>query len=85
MAQISITVGPLTVSRSAPDAKALAVLNNYAAAIGATGTNRERGEAILDALISYIQDVAREQRRRQAQADGIAAAQDEIDSLGWRN
>jgi hypothetical protein len=83
MANLTITIGALNASVSADNAKASALLSQYAEAIGAHGTNQQRADAVVQSLVRHMQHEARRHRSNQAQAEGIAAAQQEIDGLGW--
>lgn len=69
---ISISTGALTRSRTyQDDAKAQTVLNLAADHLGATGTPAQRLDAVLDDLVQYLIECARQQHRAAA---GIAAA-----------
>lgn len=78
MASLTLSVGALTASFSASDANAAAVLNAYADAIGAEGTNQQRANAVLASLVRHMQEVAQEHRRNEhivaALAEAAAAA-----------
>jgi hypothetical protein len=54
VASLTITIGALTGTLTATDAKATEVVGNYADAIGATGTNQERLQAVLRELAQHM-------------------------------
>lgn len=83
MATLAITVGPLTSTVTADNAKATALFTQYAAAIGATGTNQQKLDAIIRGLVEHMKQTARRQRYNQATVDAAAAIQAEIDGLAW--
>lgn len=83
MASITIEVGSLTATINTTDAKANAVVTQYAAAIGATGTNQQKLNTVVQALVRHMQDQGRGHRAVTAQAEAMAAAQVEIDALKW--
>jgi hypothetical protein len=83
MASLVLTIGQITGSVTAADAKAAALLNQYADAIGATGTNAQKADAVVRALVRHMQDQAQRQRGNTLRAEAIAAAQTELDGLTW--
>lgn len=83
MASLTITTNLGTRSKNATDAKANALLNDYAAAIGASGTIGQRMDAVLDALVRHMQEQARRHRSNQETAAALAAIQAEVDALTW--
>lgn len=62
MAELKLTIGPLSASASANNAKATTTLNNFLGAIGYTGPNTDQAKlnAIVAHLRSYITNRARE-------------------------
>ena len=83
MASLTMTIGQLTATVNASDAKATALVAQYAAAIGATGTQQQRANAVMQALVRHMQQQAQQQRVIVAQAEAIATAQAEIDGMTW--
>lgn len=83
MANLSITIGPLSRSRTADDARATEVVTQYAAAIGATGTAAQRLDAVLLSLERHMREVAKRHRRNVAQAEANAALAAELAELYW--
>lgn len=79
MATLTLTVGPITATVTAGNAQAATILNAYADAIGATGTDQERTNAVVHSLARHIVGVARNQRQEAARL----AAQAEIDLIDW--
>lgn len=83
MASLTLTIGALTAQVTATDAKANAILAQYAASIGATGTNQAKANAVVLALVRHMQDQVQQYRGRVVQADATAAAEEEIAGLTW--
>ena len=83
MASLTLTIGAITGSVTATDAKASALVNQYADAIGATGTNTQRANAVVRALVRHMQDQAQRQRANVLKEEAIVAAQTELDGLTW--
>jgi hypothetical protein len=83
MANLTITIGALTGTASGPDGKAAALLSAYADSIGATGTNKQRADAVAAALVRHMQAQAQIHRANVVKAEAAAAAQTELDSLTW--
>jgi phage-related tail protein len=83
MASLSITTGPLTRSKSAADAKANALLADYADSLGATGTNAQRIDAVLVGLVRHMQEQARRHRRNTQTVTALAAIESELNGLAW--
>lgn len=83
MASLTLQVGPVTASFSAADAAATTVLLEYAAAIGATGSNQQKAAAVVQSLVAHMVDQARQHKQRAAIAQAMAAAQPKIESVGW--
>lgn len=78
---LSITAGALTRTvTAANDAKAQAVLLNYAEAIGVpdSATNAERADAILASLVAHMRATARGQYMAEQRASLLADADSEI-------
>lgn len=83
MASLTLTIGTLTASVSANNTKASNLLNAFADAIGATGTNQQKADAALAALVLHMQEQAKRQRTNTIMAQAAATAQAEIDALNW--
>jgi hypothetical protein len=83
MASLTITIGTLSAGVSAANTKASNLLNGYAAAIGATGTNQEKANAVVRALVDHMQEQARRQRRNEQTTTSLAAIEGEINELAW--
>jgi hypothetical protein len=83
MASLTITVGALNASVAATDQKATALLEQYAASIGATGTAQQRLNAVVASLASHMRDNGVRHRHNVATAEAAAAIQAEIDALTW--
>ncbi len=83
MASLAITIGALSRSKSATDAKATALVNDYADSIGATGTNAQRADAVLDALVRHMQEQARRYRRNAQTMSALATIESELNGLVW--
>ncbi len=83
MASLVITVGQLSAQVDASNAKANALLTQYAAAIGAEGTNQEKLDAVIRALVDHMKQAGRRHRYNQATVDAAAAIQAEIDGMTW--
>lgn len=83
MASLTITVGPLTSKIDADNTKANALLTQYAAAIGADGTNQEKLDAVVRSLVAHMRYEGRRHRHNRAAVDAAAAIQAEIDGLDW--
>jgi hypothetical protein len=82
MASLTITVGALTASVSASNAKAAAVLQNFATAKEFTGTDQEK----LDQVVNYLGGVLTGVSRSYAAMEAVRAAQAEAgsdDSISW--
>lgn len=60
MASITITVGPLTATKTAGDAAAQAILNDYIVAYNGpvNGTNQQKLDWIVTDLVRHIREVA---------------------------
>lgn len=85
MASLTLTIGQLTATVNASDAKAAALVTQYAAAIGATGTQQQRANAVVQALVRHMQQQAQQQRVNVAQAQALVDAQPDLDGLTWDN
>jgi hypothetical protein len=83
MASLAITIGALSRSKSATDAKATALVNDYANSIGATGTNAQRADLVLEALVRHMQEQARRHRRNTQTVTALAAIESELNGLAW--
>lgn len=74
---ISIATGALSRARTyTNDAKAQHVLALCADRLGATGTAAQRLDAVLDDLVAYLVECAREQHRAQAGLTASTEARD---------
>lgn len=74
---ISIASGALNRARTyTNDEQAQAILNLAADRLGATGTAAQRLDAVLDDLVRYLIECAREQHRAQANTAAEAAARE---------
>lgn len=83
MAALIISVGSLSATINASNDKAAALLAQYAGAIGAQGTDQEKLDACVAALVLHMQEQGRRQRSNTLQAEAVAAAQAEIEGLEW--
>lgn len=73
----------MTGSISANNTKASNLLTQYAAAIGAEGTNQQKADAVVLSLVRHMQQQAQRHRSNEAAGEAIATAQAEIDALTW--
>lgn len=66
MAELKLTIGPLSSSVNASNAKAQVVLNNFLLNIGYTGaqTDQAKLDAIMAHLKAYLTDRARQYQAR---------------------
>lgn len=83
MASLTIEIGQLTASVVADNTKATNLLTQYAAAIGASGTNQQKADAVVLALVRHMQAEARRHRNNTATAEAMAVIQEEISGLAW--
>ena len=83
MANLTLTIGALSASVTADNAKASSLLTQYAAAIGAEGTNQEKADAVVRALVKHMQEQARRQRSNTATVEALAEIEAEIAVLVW--
>lgn len=83
MASLTLTIGTLTATYTATNAKAQNVLLRYAAAIGADGTNQEKADAVVNALVRHMIEEGKRDHRNAAMATAAATVQAEIDELTW--
>jgi ABC-type transporter Mla subunit MlaD len=83
MASLTLTIGALDENISADNAKASDVLTKYAAAIGATGTNAEKAQAVLRALVQHMVQEGRRHHSNTAMSAAAAAVQGEVNALTW--
>jgi len=83
VASLTISIGALTGTISASNTKAGGILTQYAASIGATGTNQEKADAVVLALVRHMQQEGQHYRRNEAMKAAVVAAQAEIDALTW--
>lgn len=74
---ISIATGALNRARTFQnDTKAQAVLGLCADRLGATGTAAQRLDAVLEDVVLYLVECARQQHRAQASATAATEAQE---------
>lgn len=78
MATLTLTIGQLSASKAVDNTKATAVLLAYAEAIGATGTNSQKLEAVVNALARHMTDTAQGHARRKARVEAEAALADTL-------
>ena len=83
MASLTLTVGALTATVSASNTKAANLLTQYADAIGASGTNQDKADAVVVALGRHMTEVAQRQRTNAAKSEALVNLQAEIDALAW--
>jgi hypothetical protein len=83
MASLTIQIAALSRSKNATDAKATALVNDYADSIGATGTGAQRADAVLDALVRHMQEQARRHRRNAQTMSALATIESELNGLVW--
>lgn len=77
MATITVSIGTVTATVQANNARAAAVAGAYADSLGAEGTDQERLQAVVNDLARYMLDVSRQQRMQAArQAAAVAANAD---------
>lgn len=83
MASLILTIGQLTATVTANNAKASALLEQYAASLGATGTNQQKADAVVRGLVQHMREQAQRQRANVAQIEAMATIQTEMDALDW--
>jgi membrane-bound ClpP family serine protease len=84
MASLTIAIGAFSRSKTGnDDTKATNLFNDFAASIGATGTNAQRADAVLNALVVYMQEQAQRHRRNTQTVTALAQIQSELDALTW--
>lgn len=83
MASLTLTIGQLTATVSANNTKASNLLNAYADAIGATGTNQEKADAVVRALVQHMREQAHRQRHNEATIQAITDIANELAALSW--
>jgi hypothetical protein len=84
MASLTLTIGALDENISADNAKASDVLTKYAAAIGASGTNAEKAQAVLRSLVLHMVQEGRRHHSNTAMSNAAAAVQTEVDAIAWQ-
>ena len=83
MAELTITIGPVTATISESNARANKMLTAYSEAIGASGTSSERARQVLQSLVYHMAEVNRRYRTNQVQMVAAAALQEELNDLYW--
>lgn len=83
MASLTIQVGALSQSISGNNALAANLLIAYAGSIGAEGTNEEKAQAILAALVKHMKTEGHKWQRDQKISDAMAELQMTIEETGW--
>jgi hypothetical protein len=83
MATLTITIGPISGTVTTTNAKATAIVTQYAAAIGAVGTDEQKLNQVVLALAKHMQQQGRQHRKVKLHTDALAAAQAEMDALWW--
>lgn len=83
MASLVLTIGALTATVSADNAKAANLLSAYADAIGATGTNQQKADAVLVALAQHMRQEAHRHRNNVTVAQAMADLVTELASVEW--
>lgn len=85
MASLTLTIGALSASVSADNTKASNLLNAYADAIGANGTNQQRANAVVAALVRHMRDQAHRQRTNEITSQAVADIAAELAVLAWES
>ena len=85
MAAITITVGPLTATRSAGDVAAQAILNDYITAYSGpvNGTNQQKLDWIVGDLVRHIRETANGASVKVARDAAEAAAAQTANARSW--
>lgn len=83
MANLTISIGALTAQINADNAKAQEVVSLYADAIGATGTNQQRLQTVVQGLARHMRETAQRQRRNADTAAALAAAEAAVQAVDW--
>jgi hypothetical protein len=83
MASLTLTIGALTASVSADNTKAPNLLNAYADAIGATGTNQQKANTVVESLVRHMREHAHMVRKNEVTVQAIASIASELSALSW--
>lgn len=83
MATLTLAIGSLTATVSATNTKATNLLTAYAAAIGASGTNQEKADAVVAALVTHMRQEAHRHRNNAVVAQAMTDLADELADLEW--
>lgn len=83
MASLVLTIGPFSGSVSTTNAKASAIVTQYAEAIGASGTDEQKLDQVVLALAKHMQEQGRSHRKVALRVEALVAAQAEMDALWW--
>jgi len=83
MATLTLTIGALTATVSADNTKASNLLNAYAKAIGATGTNQQKANAVIASLVQHMREQAHRERKNEATGEAITGIATELATLTW--
>lgn len=78
MAAITVTIGTVSASVQATNAKATAVITAYADSLSVEGTDQERLQAVVNDLVRTMMETARDQKMRAARQAAAAAASTDI-------
>lgn len=78
MATITVSIGTVTATVQANNARAAAVVGACADAIGAEGTDQERLQAVVNDLVRYMMETGRLQRMQAARQAAAAAANNDL-------
>ena len=83
MASLTMTIGPLTATVSADNTKAANLLNAYADAVGATGTNQQKADTVLASLVQHMRQEAHRHRNNVVIEQAMTDLQGELAELEW--
>lgn len=85
MASITITVGPVTATKTAGDAAAQAILADYIAAYSGpvNGTNQQKLDWIVTDLVRHIREVANGASIKAAKDAAEATATQTVNTRQW--
>lgn len=85
MASITITVGPITATKTTTDATAQALLNDFIAAYAGpvNGTNQQKADWFVTQVVKYVREVANGQNVRSARDAAELTAQQTVNSRDW--
>lgn len=83
MASLTIKIALLESTVSADNTKASNLLAQYAASLGAEGTNQEKMDAVVRGLVEHMKQQGRRHRHNQAATDTAATIKTELDALSW--